>query len=57
MLCLCFQAPQPAEPWDGVRDAFTVGNAAPQEDKIFLNKYIGEEDCLFLNVYTPQVGL
>ncbi|KAJ9600061.1 hypothetical protein L9F63_009642, partial [Diploptera punctata] len=52
---LRFEAPQSPEPWDGIRDASSPGNTAPQVEAIILNKYIGDEDCLFLNVYTPKL--
>ena len=52
---LRWQAPQPAQPWTGVRDATSYGNRCPQlasgngprEDT---------EDCLFLNVFAPAGG-
>lgn len=45
-------APQPVQPWSGVRDASTFGNQCLQ---IFLGVQ-GSEDCLYLNVYTPNPG-
>jgi len=48
------QAPQQPDAWSGVRDAVVEGSVAPHTDE-FLKQYIGEEDCLFLNVYTPSV--
>jgi carboxylesterase type B len=49
---LRWQAPQPARPWAGVRDATAYGNRClqlasqdgPRQDN---------EDCLFLNVFSP----
>ncbi|XP_076048048.1 carboxylic ester hydrolase-like isoform X1 [Oratosquilla oratoria] len=54
---LRFKDPEPADAWDGVLDAtagpppcpqfFSIGNTS--------NGYIdGQEDCLYLNVYTPK---
>nr|AHJ81319.1 carboxylesterase [Locusta migratoria] len=51
---LRFKPPQPAEPWTGVRDATKEGNVAPQISET-TRQYLGDEDCLFLNVYTPQM--
>ncbi|KOB73252.1 Carboxyl/cholinesterase 5BL [Operophtera brumata] len=52
---LRFKAPQPIEPWDGVRDATSEGNVSAQIDPIFAKQYVGDENCLFLNVYTPSI--
>jgi hypothetical protein len=50
-----FQAPQPAEPWEGIRDALVEGGVAPQTGIFVNNTYGGDEDCLFINVFTPKV--
>lgn len=49
-----FQPPQPMPKWDGVREAFKEGNRAPHFDMV-TKEFCGNEDCLFLNVYTPEV--
>ncbi|XP_049950223.1 esterase E4-like isoform X2 [Schistocerca serialis cubense] len=51
---LRFKPPQPAEAWTGIRDATSKYPVAPQINDI-TNKYVGNEDCLFLNVYTPEL--
>ncbi|XP_072948633.1 esterase E4-like [Epargyreus clarus] len=51
---LRFKAPQEPESWEGIRDASSEGNISAQlhpENK----EYIGDENCLFLNVYTPNI--
>ncbi|KAK7870482.1 hypothetical protein R5R35_000754 [Gryllus longicercus] len=51
---LRFKAPQPTESWTGVRDATKVGNMCLHYDGLE-KKIQGDEDCLFLNIYTPQL--
>ena len=57
---LRWRAPQPPRPWPGIREALTVGNVCPQmknqlsggpgePDRVS----VGEEDCLYLNVWAP----
>ncbi|GAB6020884.1 Carboxylesterase 5A [Chamberlinius hualienensis] len=48
-----FQAPKPASSWNGVRDGSIPGNKCPQID-ILTRSYAGDEDCLYLNIYTPK---
>ncbi|XP_052738798.1 juvenile hormone esterase [Bicyclus anynana] len=52
---LRFRAPQPPEPWEGLRDATSEGNCSAQFDFFASNQYEGDENCLFLNVYTPNL--
>jgi para-nitrobenzyl esterase len=53
-----FRAPEPAAPWSGVRAADAFGGAAPQnalDVGVLPGMEVGrqDEDCLYLNVYTP----
>nr|CAD7260378.1 unnamed protein product [Timema shepardi] len=45
---LRFKAPQPLASWEGVRDALKEEGACSQPGQ-------SNEDCLYLNVYTPQL--
>lgn len=60
-----FRPPQPAIPWEGVRDATSFGPDAPQQnparraanrqDTAVQTSGIEAEDCLVLNVWTPDL--
>ncbi|CAB3376450.1 Hypothetical predicted protein [Cloeon dipterum] len=52
---LRFRAPEPVEPWKGVRDATKESEPCAQVPVMGDEKFIGSEDCLYLNVYTPQL--
>jgi para-nitrobenzyl esterase len=55
---LRFRAPQPAEPWAGVRHCHGFTSCAPQQRRytmLGVGKYQSmSEDCLTLNVVTPE---
>lgn len=48
-----FMAPLPPTPWRGVVDTIAYGHASPQTS----NEPDQSEDCLFLNVWTPGLGV
>ena len=54
---LRWRPPQPAVSWNGTRDASQFGDSCPQRKLKNESKGLGlpgNEDCLKLNVYTPQ---
>src|SRR5712692_9317 len=57
-----FQPPRPAESWDGVREAFSYGPTVPKPpyfppfDTLLAEPVIEGEDCLNLNIWTPDLG-
>ncbi|CAG7720240.1 unnamed protein product [Allacma fusca] len=48
-----FQLAGPAPKWEGVRDASKFGSRCLQYRRE-LKEIVGSEDCLFINVYTPE---
>ncbi|XP_067008035.2 juvenile hormone esterase-like [Anabrus simplex] len=51
---LRFKAPSDPDPWNGTFEALQEGAECKQFDLLDKMKK-GEEDCLFLNIYTPQL--
>ncbi|XP_019875144.2 venom carboxylesterase-6-like isoform X2 [Aethina tumida] len=49
---LRFEDPQPIDGWKGTWDA-TVSHTCIQAARIMVETTMGEEDCLYLNVYVP----
>jgi para-nitrobenzyl esterase len=51
---LRWKPPEPPVPWSGVREALSRGFACPQLG--FSGEFVGDEDCLTLNVYAPPMA-
>lgn len=51
---LRWQAPQPAAPWPGLRDATASGSPCPQSPDPLYGGDAGAEDCLYLEVTVPD---
>jgi len=52
---LRFKAPQSPSSWEGIRDASQVGLAAPQNKSVMALVDKTGEDCLYLNVVSPDI--
>ena len=47
--------PVPSEPWEGVREAKHNGHVCPQHLATKRDTWVGDEDCLWLNVFTRDL--
>ncbi|XP_050695279.1 cholinesterase 1-like isoform X2 [Eriocheir sinensis] len=52
---LRFKDPEPAPTWTGVRDGLMPIPRCPQTNVTAAGAVMGQEDCLYLNVYTPKL--
>ncbi|CAL8091987.1 unnamed protein product [Orchesella dallaii] len=53
---LRFLDPEPVESWEGLRDTKEVAPECIQKEKYSdIIEAAGEEDCLYMNIYTPSV--
>ena len=52
---LRFSAPQPPENWEGIKFTKEFGAIAPQQKSKRWKKHT-DEDCLFLNIWTPNTN-
>lgn len=56
---LRWQPPRPAVPWSGLRETIAAGSRCPQKPSALAQvegeapAVIGDEDCLYLNIYAP----
>ncbi|XP_072933030.1 uncharacterized protein [Epargyreus clarus] len=53
---LRFKAPVTVKPWDGIREMKQFGPCCPQYNTFTQTYLPGDEDCLYLNVYTPSLA-
>ena len=53
---LRWKPPEPARKWTGVRKATAFGPVCPQLPQGWLPYIAGQEDCLYLNIWTSRVS-
>jgi len=52
---LRFEPPRSAKPWKGIRKETKFGPECIQLEVMVTGKLVGEENCLYLNVFTPKI--
>ncbi|XP_074000281.1 juvenile hormone esterase-like, partial [Rhodnius prolixus] len=55
---ILWKEPQPPEPWSGIREGYNFGSVCVQIPFVYPatnTTKIGNEDCLYLSVYSPNV--
>ncbi|XP_063826902.1 esterase B1-like [Ostrinia nubilalis] len=52
---LRFKDPRPVQPWIGIKQAIVHGPVCIQYNALLKSYIPGSEDCLYLNVYTPDL--
>jgi para-nitrobenzyl esterase len=53
---LRWKPPEPAKKWNGVRKSNAFGPVCPQQPQGWLPYIPGQEDCLYLNIWTPHLS-
>jgi len=53
---LRWKPPEPVAKWAGIRKALAYGPVCPQLRQGWLPYIPGQEDCLYLNIWTPRVS-
>src|SRR4051812_39693492 len=51
---LRWREPMPVKSWIGLRDVTAFGASCAQDPRFLSPNEVASEDCLFLNVWTPQ---
>jgi len=54
---LRWRPPEPAKKWEGTRKASAFGPVCPQLPQQWLPYIPGQEDCLYLNIWTTQLPM
>ena len=49
-----WRPPEPPEAWQGTREALATGESCVQFDMTDPTRVVGDEDCLYLDIYAPK---